>query len=117
MFAQENVLKCSDKTEYVKAKVSPQIAKKPNYPQFEEYCQKKVEKGFILKEGSYILWGPNGEKLEEGQYVNGKKDGKWERWLPSQILEDSWKEGEFIDSKVIGSPGIYVIDFGACNET
>jgi hypothetical protein len=112
--AQENHFKCPNRTEYMKAPVSLQIATKPYYPQFKEYCQKRKKNSTISKEGPYILWGPNGEKLEEGQYVNGKKDGKWVRWSPSQILEDTWKKGDYIGTRIIGEPSVYKIDFATC---
>lgn len=86
----------------------------PAFAQLEEYCQRRSGDSTFIKDGPYLVWGPNGEKLIVGQYRDGKKEGKWTRWMPSQILEDTWSKGEFVESKVLSTPYSYMIDFGAC---
>jgi hypothetical protein len=68
----------------------------------------------MVKEGPYVLWGPNGEKQAEGQYVDGRKEGKWIRRIPSQTLEDTWRGGEYVGARVLSEPYSFVIDFRAC---
>jgi hypothetical protein len=91
--AQEPRLKCPRGAKYKKEKVPAQVTNEPYYSQLEEYCQKRNAEGTAVKEGPYVLWGPNSEKQSEGQYVDGKKDGKWIRRIPSQIIEDTWRKG------------------------
>lgn len=114
-FTQEEGLTCSKGTKYIKAKVVSEISTQPYFAQTEEFCKKK-SKGGETKHGPYRLFGPNDEIFEEGQFVNGKKEGKWKRWIPSQILEDIWSNGTFVTSTVIGRPSSYVIDFKTCNK-
>jgi hypothetical protein len=109
----EKALPCPPGTEHVLLKTPEELAKKHYFPQAEEYCRKKLPDGTFVKHGLYILWGPNGERLEEGQYKDGKKDGFWRRWIPSQVTEQTWKAGKRVDSKVLPQPKSYVIDFGA----
>ena len=110
--------KCPNETTY---KRRPIVARTlaadpfiPPFAQFEEYCQRRDGDGSFIKDGPYQVWGPNGEKLIAGQYINNRKEGIWKRWIPSQILEDTWNKGKFIESKVVGEPHSYVIDFDAC---
>jgi hypothetical protein len=113
--AQSN-FECPKETEYRKERVAARKSNDPFFPQFaqfEEYCERKVD-GALVKDGPYKVWGPNGEKQVEGQYVNGRKEGKWIRRIPSQTLEDTWSKGEFGESKVLNEPRSYVIDFAAC---
>lgn len=108
---------CPKGTTYRKKPIVAKTTADPFIPEFaqsEEYCQRRGEDGTFVKEGPYLVWGPNGEKLIEGQYLYGRKEGKWKRWIPSQILEDTWSKGEFVQSIVVGDPRSYVIDFGAC---
>ena len=110
--------KCPNGTTYTRKRiVARTLAGDPFIPpfaQFEEYCQRRGKDGSFIKEGPYQVWGPNGEKYISGQYLNNRKEGIWKRWIPSQILEDTWDKGKFVESKVIGEPSSLVIDFDAC---
>ena len=46
-----------------------------------------------VKDGKYISFYENGNKLQEGQYKNGKKDGAWKEWSKhgSLITEQNCK--------------------------
>lgn len=112
---QEVKLACPKGTEHRREKVATQVASKPDFPQEEEYCQKRNANGTLVKEGPYALWGPNGERQAEGQYLDDKKDGKWIRRSTSQTLEDTWRQGEFLGTKILSEPSSFVIDFSACN--
>jgi len=67
-----------------------------------------------MRHGRYILLGPNGEIQQEGNFVDGKKDGEWVYRLPSQTVVRTWKQDQYVDTRVIGTPSVFVIDFGAC---
>lgn len=115
LYAQQRIIKCPRSTKYVKTLVPLKEAEKYYSARVEEYCQVRGANGKLIRQGPYRLWGPNGEKITEGWYSKGVKDRKWMRWIPSQILEDTWEKGKLIESKVIGSPSSYTIDFQACN--
>lgn len=115
LYAQQETLYCPQPTKYVKKLLPLKEAEKYYSARLEEYCQVRGVNGKLIKQGPYRLWGPNGEKFTEGQYSKGVKVGKWKRWIPSQILEDTWEKGTLIESKVIGSPSSYTIDFQACS--
>jgi len=113
---QQSNFECPKGTEHRWERVAARRPNDPFFPQFaqfEEYCQGKKD-GALVKHGPYQVWGPNGEKQVEGQYVYGRKEGKWIRRIPSQTLEDTWSKGEFVESKVLNEPYSYVIDFGLC---
>jgi hypothetical protein len=86
------------------------------YPQAEEYCRKRNGQGDWVIDGHYILWGPNGERLEEGEYRDGKRDGLWTCWLPSQLQARTFVRGKLDSVDVPGAPHEFTIDFCACNR-
>ncbi|MFN8588741.1 MAG: hypothetical protein U0704_13185 [Candidatus Eisenbacteria bacterium] len=91
---------------------------KAYYPQFEEYCRKKVGGGWV-KHGHFVLWGPNGERLEEGEYRDGVRIGSWARWVASSAY--AWKtpsaERQYdMGLKPSEPPPQVTIDFCACNK-
>ena len=45
----------------------------------EIWCQKMVD-GQPVKEGPFTLYFPNGSKMIEGQYHDGKQAGEWTTW-------------------------------------
>ncbi len=45
----------------------------------EIWCQKMVD-GQPVKEGPLTLYFPNGSKMIEGQYRDGKQAGEWTTW-------------------------------------
>ncbi len=110
---QKLKLECPKGTEYRK-RVPEELAKKPNFSQEEEYCVMRKSNGALVKEGPYVIWGPNGERQLEGQYANDKKVGKWTRSTPSQTVEETWSNGELVGTTVLSQPSSLVIDFGAC---
>lgn len=46
----------------------------------ETWCEKPGPKGKPVRHGPYFAWHPNGNSLEEGSYVDGKRNGKWTRF-------------------------------------
>ena len=109
--AQE-AIKSPEGTERVFLKMSPEAAQKAYFPQAEEFCRKQLGDGSFVRHGPYVLWGPNGERLAEGQYKNDQKDGIWLHWRPSQVLEYTWKDGQAGPPRVLPQPTTYTIDFG-----
>ncbi|HUO06125.1 MAG TPA: toxin-antitoxin system YwqK family antitoxin [Candidatus Binataceae bacterium] len=45
----------------------------------ETYCAKVVD-GHEVKEGPFVLYNPDGGKMIEGNYHDGKQDGEWTLW-------------------------------------
>jgi antitoxin component YwqK of YwqJK toxin-antitoxin module len=33
-----------------------------------------------VRNGGYTYWYLNGQKMREGSYKEGKKDGEWDQW-------------------------------------
>lgn len=102
-------------TDHVFVKTTATRAGEAYSPQAEEYCRKRNERGEWVKDGHYILWGPNGERLEEGGYVNGSREGAWSGWSPGQIQKRRLEHGKLEGTDVIGTPREFPIDFCACN--
>jgi len=48
----------------------------------EQYAVKFFSDDSTVKDGSYTQWYPNGNKFQEGAYVDGKQDGLWTFWSP-----------------------------------
>jgi hypothetical protein len=54
----------------------------------ETWCQKIDAQGHLLtdpdgkplKDGPFVLYWPNGQKMIEGNYTNGKQDGYWSQY-------------------------------------
>lgn len=51
--------------------------------------------------GSYVLWLPTGEKVKEGFYLYGVKQGLWTQWYANGqkniegIYQDGWEQGQW----------------------
>ena len=83
-----------------------------------EYCRKRDAKGHWVRHGPCIFRGPNDERYEEGQYVEGQRDGVWRRWNTSQTSECRYDHGRYIHESVgnIGYPDSVAIDFCNCRK-
>ena len=106
--------RCSAGLEHVVIRTSPERARHAYYPQTEEFCRQRLADGSVVLQGHYVLWGPNGERLEEGDYLDGKRDGVWRRWLPTQVIEDTWKMGKLSSVRDMGAPPAWDVDFCNC---
>ena len=51
-----------------------------------------------LYEGKWVSWYDNGQKWEEGNYKQEKKEGKWSKWNENGqiIAQEYYKNGEVI---------------------
>jgi len=60
----------------------------------EQWCQKIVN-GQPVKEGPFTLYFPNGAKMIEGQYQDGKQAGEWETWYQNgqRSAVDHFRDG------------------------
>ncbi len=65
--------------------------------------------GFAQKKVSYTY--PNGNKKEEGTWVEGEKDGKWTKWFENGNIEEEivYKKGEILNKKTFNSSG-YIVE-------
>ena len=55
----------------------------------------------IQEDGIYSLWYDNGEKWQEGAYLNGERDGTWVTWNANgkKRNETVYNNGEFVTKK------------------
>ncbi len=55
-----------------------------------------------LLEGLYTVYYPNKNLKEQGNFINGLKDGEWKFWYPNGELAsvEKWKKGELQKNKV-----------------
>jgi hypothetical protein len=84
----------------------------------EEYCEKMSADNRTVRHGPYTLRGPNGEALEQGEYVDGRREGKWFTLSGAQFCERTYRDGkpDHDKTKVIGNADRWIaIDFGAAN--
>jgi len=60
----------------------------------QQWCQ-KIADGKPVKHGYYVVYGPNGLKLIEGDYLDGKQDGEWTIYYESGLQQtvDHYKNG------------------------
>lgn len=81
----------------------------------EEYCLKTGANGQTVRHGPYTHRGPNGEALQQGQYVEGKREGVWINWQISHVQEYTYHDDVLVLKSVrhIGNVRWIVIDFGA----
>jgi antitoxin component YwqK of YwqJK toxin-antitoxin module len=51
------------------------------------------------REGKWIEWYKSGNKMKEGEYKEGRKEGKWILWYESgnKMKEGEYKEGKWIE--------------------
>ena len=67
----------------------------------ELWCQKMLD-GKAVKEGPFTLFFPNGGKMLEGTYRDGKQDGDWTTWYDNgqrsavDHYEDGVQQGKHI---------------------
>jgi hypothetical protein len=64
-----------------------------------QWCQKQAADGSFLRHGGSTEWYPNGQKMEAGDYREGKRHGPWTRWYESG--QKAW-EGAYADGKRTG---------------
>lgn len=50
-------------------------------------------------ESYFALWYENGEKWEEGYYIQGKKQGVWRSWLTNgkEVMEYQYQAGKLVN--------------------
>ncbi len=60
----------------------------------ETWCQKIVG-GEPVKEGPFVLYRPDGSKMMQGSYRDGKQDGEWTMWYDNgqRASVDHYKNG------------------------
>ena len=82
----------------------------------EIWCQKMVD-GRPVKEGPFTLYFPNGSKMIEGQYHDGKQAGEWTTWYQNgqRSAIDQFHDGlqnglhlSWYDNGQPAAQGIYV---------
>lgn len=86
---------------------NPQDVDKLPYAYFTNLVSK------LSIEGSFVIWYENGQKMQEGQYVNGKKDGLWSRWYDNG---QKWAEGVTKQGKLEGLWQLWRPDGSKMNE-
>jgi antitoxin component YwqK of YwqJK toxin-antitoxin module len=61
----------------------------------EKWCEKLDANGHPVKHGLFTLYWPNGTKMLEGTYLDGKQDGLWTRFYPSgqRLAVDEYRSG------------------------
>jgi antitoxin component YwqK of YwqJK toxin-antitoxin module len=60
----------------------------------ETWCAKIVD-GKEVKEGAFVLYRPDGDKMLEGEYHDGKQSGEWTQWYDNgqKASIDHYKDG------------------------
>lgn len=60
----------------------------------EQWCEKLVD-GKPVKDGRFTLFWPNGEKMMEGEYQDGKQVGEWTNWYDNGQMSarDQYRDG------------------------
>ena len=84
----------------------------------EEYCERTGADGKPVRHGPYTLRGPNGEALEQGEYVEGRRAGTWITAYGGQFCECMYRGGKLdaATTKVIGYASRWMaIDFAAAH--
>jgi len=61
----------------------------------ETWCEKLDPSGHAVKDGPFTLYWPNGTKMLEGYYRDGKQDGLWTRFYPGgqRLAVDTYRNG------------------------
>lgn len=56
-------------------------------------------------ESYFVLWYEEGQKWEEGYYIQGKKQGVWKGWLANgkEVMEYQYQAGKLVDIKCTSS--------------
>jgi len=118
--SSQSSFECPPGSDHILTKASETLGKAPNFARAEEYCLKALgSKGGVclsVPAGHYVLWGPNGERLEEGDYIDGRKTGLWASWSPQEASQIVWNDGAPDSSswKSFGRPTSITIDCLAC---
>lgn len=58
-----------------------------------------AQTGYIkdgLNHGSWSAYNPNGNKIAEGQYQNGKRTSKWFFWDETTLVEVDFKDNKVV---------------------
>jgi MORN repeat variant len=60
----------------------------------ELWCQKTVD-GKPVKDGLFMLFRPDGGRMIQGQYKDGKQNGEWKMWYDSGAIHsiDTYRDG------------------------
>lgn len=53
----------------------------------ETWCERPDAAGKLVRHGPYFSWQPGGAPLEEGQFRDGKRDGRWTRFNAQGVRE------------------------------
>jgi hypothetical protein len=104
-------LVCPPGTKPTVESLSAEASAASNWAQYEEYCR-HTETG--QRHGPYLVWGANGEKLVEGQWIEGKEHGLWTRRAPSQTVRETWTAGVRGPATVGTRQGFDFIDVKRC---
>ena len=78
------------------------------------YAYYTVPESELSITGAYTLWYENGTKMQDGNYVNGKKDGLWTRWFNTGQKN---AEGMYKLGKLEGLWRMWNVDGSNMNET
>jgi antitoxin component YwqK of YwqJK toxin-antitoxin module len=91
--------------------------KYPNGKVNETYYLCKGESDSLVRQGQYTRWYDDGKKLEEGFYINGKKDGLWiELYQNGQKKSEvNWKNG-VLNGNYISRQNGAIWESGECKD-
>jgi antitoxin component YwqK of YwqJK toxin-antitoxin module len=68
----------------------------------EQYCERTLRQRYgppmQVRHGPYVLFDANGDVVEQGRYVEGRRDGKWTRQAGNQVLEEVYRNGQVTSS-------------------
>lgn len=103
-------VECPPGTSGQRVPTSEAARKLAYFPQYEDFCVK--DQG--VRHGPFVQLGPNGERLVEGNYVDGKMDGAWIRRLPSQTQHQTWAAGTGGETTLSPREGFDSIDVASC---
>jgi hypothetical protein len=110
----DSVCKCPPGTERLLQPPSADLGVRQGGAVSEEACWKAAGSGIRVRHGPCVIWGPNGERLAEGAFVFGKKNGVWHQWTTVQEVTEYWTAGHYDSVRVVGTPQSFMIDFCAC---
>ena len=63
----------------------------------EQWCQRMTDDRNLVKDRPHLIWYENGQKYEEGEFKNGKREGRWMRWYEN----GQKKERELRNGKIV----------------
>jgi hypothetical protein len=81
-----------------------------------EYCRKRNAKRKWQRHGPCIVRGPNDERYEVGEYVDGQRDGVWLSTNGSLVVERAYDHGRYLRDRVrlLSVPESVAVDFCNC---